>query len=237
MARPSQLGFLFGGGDSSPPTAVSSNAYASGSNQNAGNSITDRSTTRIHAPPGGRSSLNLFGGAQPAAAVAAAAVGPPPTASVATAVPAAPVAAPVASVPSALAASVPDGFRGTSSNAFASGSNQNSGNVITDRSSTRIHAPPGGRSSLNLFGGGGGSALSPVAAGAAPAVRAAAPALAAAAAAPAVAAAVPAGSGPVSTSSNVYASGSNQNSGNVLTDRPSTRVRRPPGGKSSFTIG
>eukprot|EP00617_Octactis_speculum_P016894 CAMPEP_0185754090 /NCGR_PEP_ID=MMETSP1174-20130828/12750_1 /TAXON_ID=35687 /ORGANISM="Dictyocha speculum, Strain CCMP1381" /LENGTH=74 /DNA_ID=CAMNT_0028432167 /DNA_START=21 /DNA_END=241 /DNA_ORIENTATION=+ len=39
---------------------------------------------------------------------------------------------------------------GQSSNAYASGSNQNSGNVITDRSTTRLHAPPGGNSSFSL---------------------------------------------------------------------------------------
>merc|ERR1712032_441467 len=42
--------------------------------------------------------------------------------------------------------------KGTSSNAYASGANQNSGNVITDRPSTRVHAPPGGRSQIS-FGG------------------------------------------------------------------------------------
>ncbi|ETV83320.1 hypothetical protein H257_04073 [Aphanomyces astaci] len=36
---------------------VSSNRYASGTSQNTGNVITDRSTTRIHAPPGGQSSF------------------------------------------------------------------------------------------------------------------------------------------------------------------------------------
>ena len=41
--------------------------------------------------------------------------------------------------------------RGTSANRFATGSNQNCGNVITDRPTTRIHAPPGGRS--NIFFG------------------------------------------------------------------------------------
>mmetsp|Transcript_14016 Transcript_14016/g.27949 ORF Transcript_14016/g.27949 Transcript_14016/m.27949 type:complete len:174 (-) Transcript_14016:205-726(-) len=39
---------------------------------------------------------------------------------------------------------------GVSGNAFANGSNQNCGNVITDRSSTRIHAPPGGHSSITF---------------------------------------------------------------------------------------
>ena len=36
----------------------------------------------------------------------------------------------------------------SSANAFANGANQNCGNVITDRSSTRLHAPPGGHSSI-----------------------------------------------------------------------------------------
>ena len=36
-----------------------SNAYANGANQNCGNFITDRSTTRLHAPPGGRSSISF----------------------------------------------------------------------------------------------------------------------------------------------------------------------------------
>mmetsp|Transcript_3288 Transcript_3288/g.4165 ORF Transcript_3288/g.4165 Transcript_3288/m.4165 type:complete len:132 (+) Transcript_3288:159-554(+) len=40
-------------------SGVSSNAYANGSNQNAGNFITDRPTTRVHAPPGGRSQITF----------------------------------------------------------------------------------------------------------------------------------------------------------------------------------
>jgi len=40
--------------------------------------------------------------------------------------------------------------RGDSSNAYANGANQNCGNVITDRSSTRVMAPPGGRSSITF---------------------------------------------------------------------------------------
>ena len=39
-----------------------SNAYASGANQNCGNVITDRPTTRLHAPPGGSSSICLSDG-------------------------------------------------------------------------------------------------------------------------------------------------------------------------------
>ncbi len=37
-----------------------------------------------------------------------------------------------------------------------------------------------------------------------------------------------------SVSSNQFASGSRMNSGNVLTDRPSSRVTQPPGGRSSI---
>merc|ERR1712194_258968 len=39
------------------------------------------------------------------------------------------------------------------------------------------------------------------------------------------------------TSSNVYANGRNQNAGNVLTDRSTTRVIRPPGGASTIQLG
>ena len=39
---------------------ISSNAYAQGSRQNVGNVITDRTTSRVTQPPGGRSSISLF---------------------------------------------------------------------------------------------------------------------------------------------------------------------------------
>jgi len=38
-------------------------------------------------------------------------------------------------------------------------------------------------------------------------------------------------------SSNTFANGADQNCGNVMTDHPSTRVLRPPGGASSFQLG
>lgn len=41
------------------PKKSSSNAYARGSDQNCGNMLTDTPTTRVHAPPGGASSLSL----------------------------------------------------------------------------------------------------------------------------------------------------------------------------------
>jgi len=37
-------------------------------------------------------------------------------------------------------------------------------------------------------------------------------------------------------SSNLYASGSSQNTGNVITDRPTSKVTQPPGGKSSISF-
>lgn len=43
------------------------------------------------------------------------------------------------------------GQRQSSSNQYANGSNQNAGNVLTDRRITRIHAPPGSASSI-IFG-------------------------------------------------------------------------------------
>ena len=37
-------------------------------------------------------------------------------------------------------------------------------------------------------------------------------------------------------SSNAYANGASQNVGNVITDRPTSRVTQPPGGRSSITF-
>jgi hypothetical protein len=41
----------------------------------------------------------------------------------------------------------------------------------------------------------------------------------------------------VDRGSNSFANGSNQNCGNYLTDRPTSRVLAPPGGKSNFSLG
>lgn len=43
------------------------------------------------------------------------------------------------------------GQRTNGSNAYANGANQNCGNVLTDRSTTRLHAPPGGASTFKLY--------------------------------------------------------------------------------------
>ena len=55
-AAASQVGQAFGGQTAS---SQGSNAFASGANQNSGNFISDRSTTRLHAPPGGTTSISF----------------------------------------------------------------------------------------------------------------------------------------------------------------------------------
>ena len=43
------------------------------------------------------------------------------------------------------------GSRGVSSNAYANGSSQNTGNVLTDRPTSRVTQPPGGKSSISFY--------------------------------------------------------------------------------------
>lgn len=128
---------------------------------------------------------------------------------------------------------------------------QNVDNFLGSRPSTRVHAPPGGASSI-CFGGYDAPAAAPkpsrraplreVTASAAPVVAAAAPKPTVAAtaashtAAAATTAAAPAAAA-TRVSSNRYADGANQNCGNFITDRPTTRLHAPPGGKSSFSLG
>lgn len=123
--------------------------------QNVDNFLGDRPSTRVRAPPGGASSI-CFGSSEPT---------PAPVRRVpATSQAAAPAAkreepAPKAAEPTpkavlrdtnnVVAAPAPT-RKGVSSNAYATGSNQNCGNVITDRPTTRLHAPPGGKSSFSL---------------------------------------------------------------------------------------
>eukprot|EP00940_MAST-03C_sp_MAST-3C-sp2_P001974 g1974.t1 len=213
----SSLGFLFGGGSSAPEAKVSANTFATGSNQNCGNFITGRSTTRVHAPPGGRSNISLFGGYGETETVKKTV---PTKTATATKV--------EATAPTKKTTTV-------SSNKFACGSNQNCGNFITDRSTTRIHAPPGGRTQISIFGDRSSSFTR-----AEKKTKAPAPALKETSktnvsAPPATTA--PAVRKSRHTSSNAFATGSNQNCGNFITDRPTTRVRAPPGGRSQITFG
>jgi len=125
-------------------TRISSNAYASGSNQNAGNFITDRPTTRVHAPPGGRSQISFGGDSKESLR----------SLEVRT------LKKPVAPTTKKRVETAPKNVQTTtstnsttsrtSSNAYANGSNQNCGNFITDRPTTRVHAPPGGKSSITF---------------------------------------------------------------------------------------
>ena len=130
-----------------------------------------------------------------------------------------------------------------SMNAYANGANQNCGNVMTGRSSTRIHAPPGGGSTFSLGWGSEDTTSMPVKEN----VRRRDPNQSslsiggsdAKAPAKIVAPQQQQAFGAVANaqSSNRYANGANQNCGNVLTDRPSTRVVAPPGGISQITFG
>ncbi|CAN4088356.1 unnamed protein product [Withania somnifera] len=50
---------------------------------------------------------------------------------------------------------IPAGIQARNSNNYFRADGQNTGNFLTDRPSTKVHAPPGGGSSLNyLFGDG-----------------------------------------------------------------------------------
>ncbi|KAF3323396.1 protein SPIRAL1-like 1 isoform X2 [Carex rostrata] len=51
---------------------------------------------------------------------------------------------------------IPAGIQGSQTNNYHRAEGQNTGNFLTDRPSTKVHAAPGGGSSLGyLFGGGG----------------------------------------------------------------------------------
>merc|ERR1719246_186173 len=81
--------------------------------------ICDRSSTRLHAPPGGKQSINIFGGEEEV-----------------------PAKVPVAAPAQAVSANMAAGSR-------VRQHTEHSG--ICDRSSTRLHAPPGGKQSINIF--------------------------------------------------------------------------------------
>merc|ERR1712227_890091 len=109
----SMVNILGGNSNAIEHVGVTSNKFASGANPNSGNVLTERSSTRVHAAPGGESSLgSLLGGST--------------------------------------VADVDVSKRTTTSNSFACNAKPNSGNVLTGRSSTRIHCAPGGKSSLTL---------------------------------------------------------------------------------------
>ena len=182
----SQAGSLiFGGGASQQPQQISSNKFATGTNQNCGNFMTGRSSTRLHAPPGGSSQAGslIFGGgasdtydrfsgrgrsANPAQSNTYASTQHQVTQQQPSSFAnkeqynyqsntqqqsSAPVAAVKATTGATTTATTgaTTATYGTSANAFASGTNQNCGNFITDRPTSRVLAPPGGRSSGPLW--------------------------------------------------------------------------------------
>merc|ERR1712232_1410351 len=112
----------------------------------------------------------------------------------------------------------------TSSNSYASGATQNSGNVLTDVPTTRVAQPPGGSSGFSLSWD-----QRPVTSGSTEHRRGPGPTLGGQDKDMAF------GTRP-RASSNTYANGCNQNCGNVITDRSSTRVNQAPGGRSTITL-
>jgi SPIRAL1-like protein len=258
-------------------TAPRSQGPSSGGN--TGNSISGRPSSKVLAPPGGATSWSMGWGSEPApaeprrgrgsglAAPPAAAAYEPRAhapAEAAAADPYSAYSAPAAAAPAAFAPPPPRALSSVSSNAYASGANQNAGNVLTDRPTSKVLAPPGGATSWSMGWGSepapaeprrgrGAGASAPLESapaaygGAAYAPPAPAPAAYSAPAEPAYSAYGGGGGGampqePPATrfhrvSSNAYASGANQNAGNVLTDRPTSKVLAPPGGRSSITFG
>lgn len=254
---------------SAPAERVSADKFAQGANQNSGNVLTDRSTTRLHQAPGGASTLCL-GGDYPEDAPArtpskgatkgrtggkGCAQAPGGTATI------------VLGGDDTASASA----ERISANKFAQGSNQNCGNFLTDRSTTRLHQAPGGTSTVCLGGGSAegastrlpskgaargrrtgsvGRSPSPKRSPSKGAAKSRAAskerALDSAAAcphqAPGGTSTIHLGGSPPRTavdrpSANSFATGSNQNCGNVLTDRPTTRLHQAPGGNSTLCLG
>lgn len=178
-------------------TVLSSNAYASGVNQNAGNFLTDKPITRIHAPPGGASSIS-FGDQHTGPAVAAAAGVTTKTKDQQGLV----LGTPTQPATPESAESTEDGPAPIPMMELPPAPPAEEEEEVAEEEAAVV--PP-------------------------PAPEEPAEVVEEAAAAPSSAAAA--------VSSNAYASGSNQNSGNFMTGRPTTRVRAPPGGASSITFG
>ena len=121
---------------------------------------------------------------------------------------------------------------------------QNLGNFMTDRNSSRVLAPPGGRSNVSLSDGSadvaphhGAGAKQHFSAPEAPLYAqiplAQAKAAAAAQQSSSVFGGGQAGGGGGGHASNNYARPDSQNVGNFMTDRNTSRVLKPPGGGSS----
>ncbi|GFR46187.1 hypothetical protein Agub_g7716 [Astrephomene gubernaculifera] len=213
-------------------TGVSNNNYSRpAGQQNVGNFITDRPTSHVMAPPGGRSTVQLGGYPEPVAPVHH-------------------QQAPPSQVPFgspqqgqyAYGASSQDVRGGSLANNYSRpGGQQNVGNFITDRPSSRVLAPPGGGSQIS-FGD--------YNAGPAPAQYSPPPPQYGSPAPQAhsgygvggpdgrpVTAGAKSGEAAHGALSNNYSRPGGQNVGNFITDRPTSRVLAPPGGKSQISFG
>ncbi|KAG2432114.1 hypothetical protein HXX76_009041 [Chlamydomonas incerta] len=237
-------------------TGVNNNNYSRpGGQQNVGNFITDRPSSHVMAPPGGKSSIQL--GGYPEA--------PPPQQYQQQGGYAPQQQGGYPQQQQGYGASPmqqPAGVYGATSNDVRSGSlannysrpsgQQNVGNFITDRPSSKVLAPPGGNSQIS-FGDynmpepqqqqrravapapyGTSANMPPPQQGPYQAVACAPYGTS------------PAGPGPIGgggnksgdTQANNYSRpGGQQNVGNFITDRPSSRVLAPPGGKSQISFG
>eukprot|EP00811_Abedinium_folium_P002249 NODE_1205_length_2561_cov_13.511093.p1 GENE.NODE_1205_length_2561_cov_13.511093~~NODE_1205_length_2561_cov_13.511093.p1 ORF type:complete len:760 (-),score=78.37 NODE_1205_length_2561_cov_13.511093:282-2534(-) len=201
--------------------AVSANAFASGTNQNCGNVITDRpSTGGIRNAPGGKSSicLGMDPVKEPPRAVSTNAVASGADQNLGNSITGQTCGTVMTDRPTAGGVRCAPGGNSTiclgmepteqlpravSANAFASGSNQNCGNFISDRPTTGgVRRPPGGNSTICL--------------GMEPAEERRHQAV----------------------SANTFACSADQNTGNVVTDQPTTGdIRRPHGGNSTVCLG
>ncbi|GLC35063.1 hypothetical protein PLESTB_000550400 [Pleodorina starrii] len=236
-------------------TGVNNNNYSRpGGQQNVGNFITDRPSSHVMAPPGGHSSVQLGGypEAQPAGHYQHQT---PPMQQ-------APYGSPMQAAPHVYGATSNDVRGGTLANNYSRpGGQQNVGNFITDRPSSRVLAPPGGSSQICF---GDYNAPPPAAYNAPPAHGApyGSPAPPPYGVSPAQGQhgygygspgmgpttlgpdGLPVTAGTKSAeaaqgrlANNYSRPGGQQNVGNFITDRPSSKVLAPPGGRSQITFG
>jgi len=221
------------GGDPTDPhdtfsATTSSNKFASGANQNCGNTITDRPTTRLHHAPGGAATICLGDDSvlstpiRKTASHFSKSPDPQTVAIQAVATPSRLRQSPGGESTICFGGDSDDPFNthGVSSSKFADGANQNCGNTITDRPTTRLHHAPGGASTLCL----GSDEVSSVAR-----------TLPQNVVPDAMITATP--SVDASFSSNKFATGANQNCGNFISDRSTTRLHHAPGGASTVVLG
>lgn len=190
-------------------------------NQNIGNKIKARPSVKIHAPIGGKSSFSLGWTAPevetaPKPRMTMDAYRPDPTP-----VYSAPSMAPLPSRSAAMAAPAPVDrdhvpYGGIGAGCYAAVKPASAAPIISYSAAAPSYSAPA-------------AAAPSYAAPAAPSYAAAAPSYSAAPAAPS--------SGLYGVSSNAFASGAQQNCGNFLTDRRTTRVLGPPGGATSFRLG